>query len=355
MLFGRKKRLLGVDIGSHAIKAVLLKKSGKSGFAYELEKIALEPVSPQVIVEGDIIDSVAVVDVLDRLFRSMRVRIHDVAISLSGNSVIIKKIKVPRMSEEELRDSIQWEAEQYIPFEIDEVMVDYESLESEEASEGEDMDVVLVAVKKDKVNDYTSVISQVGRNTLLVDVDVFAIQNCFDINYPDLTESSVGLVNIGASVTSINVIEKGVTAFWRDIMIGGNRHTEALQRRLGLGVEQAEDAKRRFEIEGASPEAVMPVLESSSEEIVDVIAKTFDFYYGSSDISSLDKIFISGGTAATPGFLEMLGNRLGTPVEQMDCFRAISLNTKKFDVDYIQDQSVNFAVAVGLAVREAEG
>lgn len=352
MLLTKRKRLIGVDIGSHAIKAVLLKKAGKGGKAYELERIALEPVAPQVIVEGDIIDSVAVVDVLDRLLRGMRVRMNDVALSLSGNSVIIKKIRVPHMSDDELRDSIQWEAEQYIPFAIDEVMVDYEVLA--QGGEGEDMDVVLVAVKKDKVNDYTSVISQVGRSTALVDVDVFAIQNCFEINYPDFREASVGIINIGASVTSINIIEAGVTAFWRDIMIGGNKHTEVLQRRLGLGVEQAEDAKRRFEVEGVTTDAVMPVLESASEEIVDVIAKTFDFYYGSSTVASLDKVFIGGGAAATPGLLEQMGGRLKASVEQFDPFRSISINPKKFDLEYIQDQAVNFSVAVGLAVREVE-
>jgi len=266
-MFGRRKMLLGIDIGSHAIKAVKLKRISKGSIPFELDRIALEPVAPQVIVEGDIIDSVAVIDVLDRLLRDIRVKSNEVAISLAGNSVIIKKISVAQMSDEELKESIRWEAEQYIPFEIDEVMVDYNVLN--ESSEEGMMDVVLVAVKKEKINDYTSVISQVGKMTSLVDVDVFAIQNSFEV-----------IVNIGASVTSINIIEHGTTAFWRDIMTGGNRHTEALQRNFGLGIEQAEDAKRGFEVEGASPDAVVPVLDRASEEVVDMIAKTFDFYLG---------------------------------------------------------------------------
>lgn len=349
-MFGKHKRLLGVDIGSHAIKAVLLKRSGKGGVSVELEKIALEPVAPQVIVEGDIIDSVAVIEVLDRLLRDMRLRVNDVAISLSGNSVIIKKISVPKMSDEELEESIQWEAEQYIPFEIDEVMIDYHPLSA--SQDGSTMNVVLVAVKKDKVNDYTSVISQVGKNTALVDVDVFAIQNCFEINYPDMKGANIGLVNIGASVTSINVLENGGTAFWRDIMIGGNRHTEALQRNLGLGVEQAEDAKRGFEIESAAPDAVVPVLDQASEEIVDMIAKTFDFYFGSPDSISLEKIFASGGAACTPGLIDLLSGRLGTAVEIVDPFRNLTVNPNKFDVEYIRGMAANFSVAVGLALRE---
>ena len=351
-MFGRHKRLVGVDIGSHAIKAVLIKRSGKGGVSIELEKIALEPVAPQVIVEGDIIDSVAVIEVLDRMLREMRLRVNDVAISLSGNSVIIKKITVPKMSESELGDSIQWEAEQYIPFEIDEVMVDYHPLS--DTPDGNSMNVVLVAVKKDKVNDYTSVISQVGKSTGLVDVDVFAIQNCFEVNYPDLKGSSVGLVNIGASVTSINILENGSTAFWRDIIIGGNRHTEALQRSLGLGIEQAEDAKRGFEVEGAPPEAVVPVLDKASEEIVDMIAKTFDFYLGSPDSITMERVYASGGAAATPGLADLLSGRLGTPVELIDAFRNITINPHKFDVDYIRSMGANFAVAVGLAMREVD-
>lgn len=351
-MFGRRKRLLGIDIGSHSIKAVLLSPNKKGGYSYDLDKIALESVPPQVIVEGDIIDSVAVVEVVDRLFRTLKLKINDVALSLAGNSVIVKKINVPQMSDEELAENIQWEAEQYIPFEIGEVMVDYHVLEG--ANETQMLDVVLVAVKKDKVNDYTSVISQVGKQTAVVDVDVFAIQNAFEANYPDIVHASVGLVNIGASVTSINIMESGITSFWRDIMIGGNKHTEALQRRLGIGVEQAEDAKRRMDIDGASSDEVLPILDSASEEVVDVISKTFDFYSGSAHGVALEKVFVSGGAASTPGLTEMLSSKLSTPVELFNPFRAVSINPKKFDTDYIQDQAVNFAVAVGLAIREVD-
>jgi type IV pilus assembly protein PilM len=351
-MFGKRKRLIGVDIGSHAIKAVLVRRAGKGGVSFDLEKIALEPVAPQVIVEGDIIDSVAVIEVLDRMLREMRLRVNDVAISLSGNSVIIKKISVPKMNPDELEDSIQWEAEQYIPFEIDDVMVDYHPLVA--SPDGNTMDVVLVAVKKDKVNDYTSVISQVGKQTGMVDVDVFAIQNCFEVNYPDMKGASVGLVNIGASVTSINIVENGTTAFWRDLMIGGNRHTEALQRSLGLGVEQAEDAKRGFEVGGAPPDAVVPVLDKASEEIVEMIAKTFDFYSGSAEHATLERVFAGGGAACTPGMLNLLSTKLATPVELLDPFRNISINPHKFDVEYIRNMAPNFTVSVGLAVREVD-
>lgn len=351
MLFGGTKQLLGVDIGSHAIKAVLLKKTKKGAGSYSLEKIAMEPIASQVIVEGDIIDSVAVVDALDRLIKTVKTRTNDIALSLSGNSVIIKKISLPKMDESELADSIQWEAEQYIPFEIDDVMYDYQIIGENE--EREEIEIVLVAVKKEKVNDYISVISQVGKNTTVVDVDVFALQNCFEANYSDLQEESVGLVNIGASVTSINVVNKGESVFWRDIMIGGNRHTEAIQRRLGIGTEQAEDAKKDYDSVDVPAETIMPILESASEELADVIVKSFDFYYGTGSVSQVDRVLVSGGTAMTPGLVDLLSERLSTPVEIMNPFREVTINASKFDLDTINDQSGHFAVAVGLALREA--
>jgi type IV pilus assembly protein PilM len=351
MIFGSSKQVLGVDIGSHAIKAVSLKKQGKGSIEYTLEKIAMEPIESQVIVEGDIIDSVAVVDALDRLIKTVKARGNEVAISLSGNSVIIKKITLPKMDEAELAESIQWEAEQYIPFEIDDVMYDYQVLKSSE--ETDETVIVLVAVKKDKVNDYISVISQVGKETSVVDVDVFALQNCFEANYSDLKDQTVGLVNIGASVTSINVVKQGESLFWRDIMVGGNRHTEAIQRRLGLGTEQAEDAKKNMGGSEAPAETIMPILDSASEELVDVIAKSFDFFFGSSPDTRLDLVLASGGSASTPGLVEMLSDKMDTNVEIMNPFREITINSGKFDLDTITDQAGHFAVAVGLALREA--
>lgn len=351
MFFGKSKRVLGIDIGSSAIKAILLKKNSKGVEKYSLEKIAMEPIESQVIVEGDIIDSVAVVDALDRLIKTVKVGGNDVAISLSGNSVIIKKITLPRMDEAELAESIQWEAEQYIPFEIDEVMFDYQVLRRKE--ESEDIDLVLVAVKKEKVNDYISVISQVGKETSVVDVDVFAMQNCYEANYSDMIEQTVGLVNIGASVTSINVVRSSETLFWRDIMIGGNRHTEAIQRRLGLGTEQAEEAKKNYDSGSVPAESIIPILDTASEELVDVIAKSFDFYLGSEGSAALSQVLVSGGVALTPGLLEKLGDRLSTSVELMNPFREINIHSGKFDLDTISDQGCHFAVAVGLALREA--
>src|SRR5688572_23316231 len=183
-------------------------------------------------------DSSMVVDTIQRLNTDQAVKNSNYATSLSGHSVIIKKISLPAMLPDELAESIQWEAEQYIPFDINDVNLDYVPLPS--SGTGDNIDVILVAVKKEKINDYTSVISQTGKVAMLVDVDAFALQNCYEMN-TDVEEGKVvGLVNIGASVTNVNVLSGTNSVFWRDITFGGNQYTDAIQRELSLSFEQAE-------------------------------------------------------------------------------------------------------------------
>src|SRR6185369_3905096 len=179
-LFGKKKGLVGLDIGSSAVKAVELKAGGKGGDEYQLVNIGLEALPPEAIVDGAIMDSGAVIDAIQRLFSGSKIKTPDVATSVSGNAVIVKKISLPQMSTEELAESIHWEAEQYIPFDIQDVALDYEVLDT---GTGGNMDVLLVAVKKDKIGDYSSVISQAGKTPSVIDVDVFSLQNCYELNY----------------------------------------------------------------------------------------------------------------------------------------------------------------------------
>ncbi|HQN39527.1 MAG TPA: type IV pilus assembly protein PilM, partial [Thermoanaerobaculia bacterium] len=223
MLFARSKGLVGLDIGSSTLKLVELKE--RKG-EFSLVRLGVESLSPEAIVDGSIMDSSLVVDAIRRLNEATGVKAERFATSLSGHSVIIKKISMPAMPEEDLAEQIQWEAEQYIPFDINDVRLDYVVL-----SEGEpgrdNMDVLLVAVKRDKVNDYVSVISQTGKVPALVDVDVFAIQNAYEANYDLDPRRVVALVNIGAGVTNINILSRGSTVFWRDIGVGGNQFTEA--------------------------------------------------------------------------------------------------------------------------------
>ena len=241
-LFGGSKGLVGLDIGSSAIKAVELKAGGKGSSDYQLLNIGMEPLPPEAIVDGAIMDSGAVIDAIQRLFSAQKIKTNDVATSVSGNAVIVKKISLPQMSPEELAESIHWEAEQYIPFDIQDVSLDYEVIEG--GGTGGNMDVLLVAVKKDKISDYTSAISQAGKNPAIVDVDVFALQNCYEVNYGVDPAKVVALLNVGASIMNINIVKGATSIFNRDISVGGNQYTDAIQKDLNLSFDQAETLKK---------------------------------------------------------------------------------------------------------------
>jgi len=248
-VFRRAKSLVGLDIGSSAVKAVELKQAGKG---YKVTAFGSEPVPPDSIVDGAIIDAAAVADAIRRLFDGRHIKTKDVAASLSGNAVIVKKITLPVMTEAELAESIYWEAEQYIPFDIQDVNLDYQILDSADASGKGTMDVLLVAAKKEKIADYTGVIAQAGRSAVVVDVDAFALQNAYEVNYGIEPSAVVVLLNAGASATNINILNGDQSVFTRDISIGGNAYTEALQKELSLPFDLADQLKRGMPVDGVT-------------------------------------------------------------------------------------------------------
>src|SRR5580765_2622294 len=235
--FGKPKSVVGLDIGSSAVKAVELKASGKG---YRVTAIASEPVPPDSIVDGAIIDGGAVAEAIKRLFAQKAFKTKEVAASLSGNAVIVKKISLPVMTEQELSDSIYWEAEQYIPFDIQDVSLDYQILDAGTGADSKGtMEVLLVAAKKEKIADYLGVITQAGKVPVVVDVDAFALQNAFEMNYGNDPNAVVVLLNAGASATNINILNGDQSVFTRDLSIGVNAYTEALQKELNLPFELA--------------------------------------------------------------------------------------------------------------------
>ncbi len=348
-LFGKKKGLVGVDIGSSAIKAVELKPGGKGGDEYQLLAIGMEPLPPEAIVDGAIMDSGAVIDAIQRLFSTQKIKTPEVATSVSGNAVIVKKISLPQMSAEELAESIHWEAEQYIPFDIQDVSLDYEVMEG--GGSGGNMDVLLVAVKKDKISDYTSAITQAGRSPQVVDVDVFALQNCYEVNYGVDPGRVIALLNVGASIMNINILKGATSIFNRDIAVGGNQYTEAIQKDLNLSFDQAEALKKGARVEGAAPENLHPILQAVSENIALEIQKTFDFFRATSSEDRIDRIFLSGGTAKVQGLRDLLADRFEAGVEIMNPFNSITYNPRDFDPDFINEIGPSAAIAVGLAAR----
>jgi len=345
--FGRSKAVVGLDIGSSAVKAVELKPVGK---AFRVTAFAAEPIPPDSIVDGAIIDGGAVADAVRRLFEANKAfKSKDVAASLSGHSVIVRKISLPVMTETELAQSISWEAEQYIPFDIQDVNLDYQVLNPGTDGKGT-MDVLLVAAKKDKIADYTGVISQVGRNAVVVDVDAFALQNAYEVNYADDPSAVIVLLNAGASSINVNVLSNNQSLFTRDISTGGNAYTEAVQKELGLAFDAAERAKKGEPVEGVSFDDVAPVLHAMNENVLLEIQKTFDFFKATATSDRIDRIILSGGAAVVDGFAASLGERLSVPVEFFNPFKTVSFDAQKLGAP--EQVASMAAVAVGLALRK---
>ena len=348
-MFRRAKAIVGLDIGSSAVKAIEVKSVGKG---YRVIGFGSEPVPPDSIVDGAIIDGAAVADAVRRLFDSRGIKTRDVAASLSGNAVIVKKITLPVMTEAELAESIYFEAEQYIPFDIQDVNLDYQILDKGDAAAGKgSMDVLLVAAKKEKIADYTGVIAQAGRTAVIVDVDAFALQNAYEVNYGIEPNAVVVLLNAGASATNINILHGEQSVFTRDISIGGNAYTEALQRELNLPYETADALKRGTHADGVSYDDARPVLRAVSENVMLEIQKTFDFFKATASSDKIDRIMLSGGASRAEGFTEMLSERFEAPVEPFDPFKRVAFDAKKFQIDSIAEAAPTAAVAVGLALR----
>jgi len=345
MIFGGKGTI-GLDIGSSYLKVVQLKEK-KAG--YELELFDMLPLPPELIVEGSIIDSLRLVESIKELLKKARVRAKNAAIGIAGHaSVIIRRISLPEMSEEELSESIKFEAEQYVPFDVEDVNIDFQILGPKE--EPGQMDVMLVAVKKDIINEYTAVVKEAGLNPVVVDVNAFALGNMYEINYEIEPDKNVALVNIGASTINLNVLKGGMSVFTRDSSIGSSTQTEVLQKEFNISYENAERLKKGEAVEGVSEEDVQAVLISASEEIVGEITRSLDYFRSTTLQEEVHEIVLSGGGALIKDFPALLAERMGVEVKIAEPFRNISIPSK-FDTTYIEDVGCMAAVAVGLAIR----
>lgn len=347
-LFGKSRELVGLDLGSHSIKLVELKQKGKS---FELVSFGIQPLPPEAIVEGAIMDSSAVAEAIDSLFVSNNVKRTEVATSVSGGSVIVKKISLPAMSEDELAESIRWEAEQYIPFPIDEVNLDHKVLRGS-AAEGGMMDIVLVAVKKDMIGFYANVITQAGKKPMVVDVDAFAMQNAFELSYKGDVQPNevVALINIGASLINMNIVQGEISLFTRDISTGGNLYTETIQRELNLSREHAENIKRGVAAEGVDPSSATSIIHGVTEDVAVDVQRTFDFFKATSSEERIDRIYLAGGSAKIQGLQQYFQEKFNAPTELLNPFRAIKLGN--MDADHLNEVAPMATVAVGLALRK---
>ena len=341
---GKQRNLVGLDIGSSSVKAVELKQT-KQG--YELVSFGLEPLAQDIVVDGAIMDAPAVAEKISAIFDAHSIKAKDVATAVSGHSVIVKRVPMPMMSEEELFDRVHSEASQHIPFDIADVNLSYQLLDSADNQ----MDVLLVAVKKDKILNHTNVLAQVGKTPVVVDIDAFALQNCFEVNYEPDPSQVVALLNIGAGVMNINIVRGWTPLFTRDVSVGGNQYTDALQKELDLSFEEAEQLKMGGSRPGIPEERRAQILRSVSDILILEIQKTFDFFRATASGENIRRIVVAGGTARVPGLLDLLREEFGVPVEELYPFRKIVINPGRHDESQLREMAPRLAIAVGLALR----
>ncbi len=347
-MWGKKKDVIGLDIGSSSIKMVELRED-RNG--YKLQNLAISPLPPEAIVDGALMDSATIIDTIRDVIAASKTKSKDVVTSVSGHSVIVKKISLPFMTEAELEESIQWEAERYIPFDINDVNIDFQIFGSTQENP-EVMDVVLVAAKKDIINDYVSVIMESGLNPVIIDLDSFALENMLAINYEIGEGQTVAVANVGATVTNIDIIRNNASAFTRDIFRGGNQMTEEIQRQLHVDHEEAEKIKVGTKVDLSSQSVIQNVLKTASESLAVEIGNSLDFFQSTNTSEKIGRLYLSGGGSKIKDFDIILQQQIGIPVEVVNPFKKVDYSGRDFDLEYLREIGPIMAVGVGLASRK---
>ena len=344
-LFGRKRTTVALDIGSGLIKLVVIDHASGEPV---LTKVAFTSVVDGAIVEGEVMDPGIVADAIRGLLSSAGIKAKRVVTAVGGRDVIIKKISMDRMKEGEAREQIRWEAEQHVPFDMDNVELDFQILDPE--GEGLQMAVLLVAAKRELVETKQTLFADVGLEASVIDVDAFALHNAFELNYPDAMHGVVGLVNIGHEMTNVNILDEGVPVLTRDIMIGTRRFREDLQRERNMSADEADLLLRGFE----RNEALEPLLASRGEELAVGIERAAAFLQSSSrSASGLARIFTSGGGSRIPGLNRILADRLRLPVQAANPLERLQVAEGVFDTLSLDEVAPLLMLPVGLALRTA--
>ena len=342
MAFFRKAAdIFALDIGSSSVKALQLREAGGS---YRLTALGTASLPPEAIADGSIKDAPTVIEAIRSSVSKAGIKARESAIAISGRELIIKKVQIPEVPPRDVHPVVQLEAEHHIPFAIDEVFLDYHTV----GQHGGVMDLILVAVKKSKVLEYASVVSEAGFTPSIVDVDGFALANQFELNFPEERGEAVALIDIGASTMKTNVVRAGATIFARDIPFGGNNYTQAIAQQLKIPFEQAEAAKLGRDV-GVRWEAVVPALEAVSRELSLEVQRTFDYFASTAESERIGRIVLAGGCSLLPGLNDYLASNWGIPVELARPFARV-------EVDPAYGEEVNaagpaLAVAVGLGLR----
>ncbi|MGI9140299.1 MAG: type IV pilus assembly protein PilM [Gemmatimonadaceae bacterium] len=340
-LFGRKKTTVGLDIGSGLIKIAVI-DHGKG--APELVKVAITKLQPDAIVEGEVMDPGIVSDAIRAALDSASVRSKNIVTAVGGRDVIIKKIQTERVKPRQARELMRWEAEQHVP-DVESVELDFQILDGERTSE--EMNVLLVAAKRDLVDAKLRILADAGVNPTIVDVDAFALHNAFEVNYPEAMKGFVGLVNIGNEVTNVNIMDNGVPVLTRDLPLGTRRFNEDLQRQHGMAARDAEILIRGYD---RSPQ-LDAVLNARVEEIAVGIERAAGFIAASRSNTQLRAVYICGGGSRTPGLAEILAERLRITVEHANPLARLNIRDGALESLTTDEVAPLLMLPIGLALR----
>lgn len=344
-LFSRAKTTVALDIGSGLIKLVAVTHGSGEPV---LTKVAYTSVVDDAIVEGEIMDPGIVADAIKGLMASAGVKTKSVVIAVGGRDVIIKKISMDRMKEAEAREVIRWEAEQHVPFDMENVELDFQVLDPD--GEGLQMTVLLVAAKRELVENKIALLNEVGLQPGIIDVDAFALHNAFEINYPNAMSGVVGLVNIGHEMTNINILEEGIPVLTRDLPVGTRRFREDMQRERGLSAEEADQLLQGFE----RSDVLEPFLETRGEELAVGIERAGAFLQSASrSASGIARIYTTGGGGRIPGLNRVLADRLRLPVELANPLQKLTVAEGVFDTMNVDEVAPLLMLPIGLALRSA--
>jgi type IV pilus assembly protein PilM len=323
------------------------------GNGFELLHLGVAALPHDAIVEGAFLNAGAIADAIREAIAKSGSRAKHVAAAVSGHSVIVKKITVPAMTAAELEESIRWEAEQYIPFDVNEVNLDFEILQAGDAERP--MDVLLVAAKKDLIDDYVNLIGEAGLTPSVIDVAGFAVENAFEANY-GASDQVIAIVNIGAQTSTINVLAGGVPAFTRDVATGGNQYTAEIQRAMSVGFDEAERIKigeRGSESQDVVPQEVEQAMRAVTNNLVGEIARSLDFFAATAADMRIQRVYLAGGSSRVSGLEAAFKERTGLEVELMNPL-AKMLPSNRFDAEFLDQVGPSLSVGIGLAMRRVD-
>ncbi|MCJ8277568.1 MAG: pilus assembly protein PilM [Bdellovibrionales bacterium] len=346
-MFLSGQQVIGLDLGSSSIKMIELKATGKS---IKLTKFGMSPLPEGLIEGGEIQDPAALGQVIQALHKELGIRKKQICTGIFGGAVIVKKISMPRIDAKLIGEQIKWEAEQYIPFDLSEVNLDYHLLNGNNTSEI--MDLLLVAAKQDYIIRYFEAIEVAGLKCSIIDVNGFALANCFEMNYGKRADETIALINIGSGVSNLVIVDNGGVVFCRDIPIGGSLYNMEISRELGVTYLEAEELKISAVETGESPPELLNIISSTNEIIYDEIKNSFEFYNSSNSGGEVGSIYLSGGSIKIPELLESIQNGTGVSCQVMNPLQNVTYGPKDFNEDYIHQIQSFLPIPIGLGLRK---